>query len=182
MAKNMARYAVLLRAVNLGSHQKVAMADLRRVLESLGHTEVETYLQSGNAVVTNPDRNPERVARDIRAGLSKELGLDTPVLVRTGSDLAAVIADNPFPDAASTPLLLHVAFLSAQPEPDRMAKLDPAAYAPDEFRLGERVIYLRYATGSGRSKLNQSAFARLKVDATARNWNTVTALARMTST
>jgi uncharacterized protein (DUF1697 family) len=175
------RFAVLLRAVNLGSHQKVAMSELRRVLESLGYTDVATYLQSGNAVVTSPATDSARLAGDIRTGLSKELGLDTAVMVRTGPELAAVIADNPFPDLVAHPTLLHVAFLSAQPDPAQVARIDPTKYAPDEFRVGDRALYIHYANGAGRSKLTSATLARLKVDATGRNWNTVRALAEMTA-
>jgi uncharacterized protein (DUF1697 family) len=175
------RYAILLRAVNLGSHQKVSMPDLRKALESLGYTDVATYMQSGNAVVTSSVKAPGQIAKAVHKGLCDELGLDTPVLVRTGPELAAVIADNPYPELVEKPTLLHVAFLSAQPAKAQLAKLDPAKYLPDEFQVGDRVLYLRYAHGAGRSKLAAGELGRLGVDATARNWNTVTALAEMTA-
>jgi uncharacterized protein (DUF1697 family) len=175
------RFAILLRAVNLGSHQKVSMPDLRKALESLGYTDVATYMQSGNAVVSSSVKDPAQIAEAIRAGLCDELGLDTPVLVRTGAELAAVIADNPYPELVATPTKLHAVFLSAQPATAAVAKLDPAKYLPDEFQVGERVLYVSYPDGAGRSKLTATAFARLGVDATARNWNTVTALAGMTA-
>lgn len=177
----MNRYAILLRAVNLGSHQKVSMPDLRKALESLGYTDVATYVQSGNAVVTGSATDPAQVAKAVHKGLCDTLGLDTPVLVRTGPELAAIIADNPYPELVEKPTLLHVAFLSAQPTKAQLAKLDPAKYLPDEFQVGDRVLYLRYQHGAGRSKLAAGELARLGVDATARNWNTVTALARMTA-
>ena len=177
----MSRYAILLRAVNLGSHQKVSMPDLRKALESLGYTDVATYMQSGNAVVTSSIKEPAQLAKAVRKGLCDELGLDTPVLVRTGAELAAVIADNPYPELVATPTKLHAVFLSAQPAKASVAKLDPARYLPDEFQVGERVLYVSYPGGAGRSKLTATAFARLGVDATARNWNTVTALAEMTA-
>jgi uncharacterized protein (DUF1697 family) len=175
------RYAILLRAVNLGSHQKVSMPDLRKALESLGYADVGTYMQSGNAVVTSSAKDPAQVAKAVHKGLRDELGLDTPVLVRTASELATVIAGNPYPELVATPTKLHVVFLSAQPEAASVAKLDPARYLPDEFQVGERVLYVSYPGGAGRSKLTATAFARLGVEATARNWNTVTALAEMTA-
>jgi uncharacterized protein (DUF1697 family) len=175
------RYAILLRAVNLGSHQKVSMPDLRKALESLGYTDVATYMQSGNAVVTSSVKQPAKVAEHVRTGLCDELGLDTPVLVRTGAELAAVIAGNPYPELVATPTKLHAVFLSAQPAKAAVAKLDPPKYLPDEFQVGERVLYVSYPGGAGRSKLTATEFARLGVDATARNWNTVTALAEMTA-
>ncbi len=177
----MSRYAVLLRAVNLGSHQKVSMPELRKALESLGYTDVATYMQSGNAALTSPVKDPAKVAKAVHKGLCDELGLDTPVLVRSGPELAAVIADNPYPELVATPTKLHAVFLSAQPAKAAVARLDPARYLPDEFQVGERVLYVSYPGGAGRSKLTATAFTRLGVDATARNWNTVTALAEMTA-
>jgi uncharacterized protein (DUF1697 family) len=181
----MATYAVLLRGVNVGGHGKLAMADLRRVLESLGYTGVWTYLQSGNAVVTSDD-DPERVGRRIREGLQGELGMDPSVLVRTGPELAALVAANPFPAAVAQPKLLHVVFLSAQPDPGQAAAIDPGICAPDEFGVGDRAVYLRYAESAGTSRLadlvlRQLLRGRPEVSATARNWNTVLALLAKTS-
>jgi uncharacterized protein (DUF1697 family) len=176
----MRRYAVLLRGVNVGGRGKLPMADFRQVLESLGHGEVKTYLQSGNAVVASPEPDPGRLAGQIHDALARELGLDTVVMVRTGAELADVMADNPFPSAVAKPPSLHVAFLAAEPDRTRAAKLDQAAYAPDEFRFGDRVVYLHLPDGIGRSKLPPAVLGRLDVAATARNWNTVVALAGMT--
>ena len=176
----MPRYAALLRGVNVGGHRAVPMADLRKLLEELGYSDVATYLQSGNAVLTADDEDPQRVTDTIRQGLARRMAVDADVLVRTGPELNAVIEDNPFADAVEQPTKLHVAFLATQPDPADVAKVDPATYAPDEFRFGDRVVYLRYAVSAGRSKLGDGALARLGVVATSRNWNTVLALARMT--
>jgi uncharacterized protein (DUF1697 family) len=182
----MAKYAVLLRGVNVGGHGKLAMTDLRRVLESLGYTDVSTYLQSGNAVISSDDDDPERVSRRIQESLLRELGLNPSVLIRTGAELTALVADNPFPETVAQPKLLHVVFLSAQPDPERAAAIDPGICPPDEFGVGDRAVYLRYAVSSGRSKLadlvlRQLLGSRPEVAATARNWNTVQALLAKTS-
>src|SRR6266487_6189915 len=182
----MVRYAVLLRGVNVGGKSKLPMSDLRKVLESLGHTDVTTYLQSGNAVITSDDDDPERTSRRIEEALATELGMTTRILVRTGPELAAVIADNPFPKAVAKPALLHIAFLPAQPDPDTAAKIDPGICPPDEFRVGDRAVYLRYEFGSGRSKLADLVLTPLlrgrpDMFATARNWNTVLKLADKTA-
>jgi uncharacterized protein (DUF1697 family) len=177
----MPKYAVLLRGVNVGRHAQLPMADLRRVLELLGHTDVSTYLRSGNAVITSPERDAQRLARAIRTALADNTSLDVAVMLRTGAELADVIKANPFPGRSDAPTKLHAAFLSDQPDATALAKLDPARYAPDEFRLGDRVLYIWYANGAGRSKLNGGALGRLGVDATARNWNTVLALADQTA-
>lgn len=173
-------YGVLLRGVNVGGNRRVAMTDLRRVLESLGHTDVATYLQSGNAIVTTDQSNPASLERQIEKALLTDLGVDTNVLVRTHDELTQVIGANPFPGAVAEPKFLHVVFLAAEPTAEAKEKIDPGAYAPDELRFGNRAIYVRYANGQGRSKLTPSVWERLKVAATARNWNTVLELARRT--
>ncbi len=177
----MPTYAVLLRGVNLAGQRQLAMADLRRLLESAGYTEVSTHLRSGNAIVTSDDKDPRRVAATIHEALAAQLSLRSAVIVRTGQELADVIAANPFPEHESEPAKLHVAFLSAQPSKAAFEALDRAKFAPDELRLGDRVVYLWFPNGAGRSKLTMPALARMKVEATARNWNTVLALAAKTA-
>ncbi|HEY3010433.1 MAG TPA: DUF1697 domain-containing protein [Micromonosporaceae bacterium] len=175
------RYAVLLRGVNVAGNRKVAMADVRRVLESLGYADVSTYLQSGNAVISADKAKPDALERRIEKALASELGVDTRVLVRTHAELEAVIGANPFPAALAEPKFLHVVFLTADPTPAAVARMNPAAYAPDEIEFGDRAAYVRYARGQGRSKLTPAVWNRLGVAGTARNWNTVGALARLTA-
>jgi uncharacterized protein (DUF1697 family) len=103
------------------------------------------------------------------------------VIVRTGKELAGVIAANPFREHESEPAKLHVAFLSAQPSRAAVEALDAARFAPDEFRLGDRALYLWFPGGAGRSKLTMPALARMEVEVTMRNWNTVLALAAKTA-
>jgi uncharacterized protein (DUF1697 family) len=152
------------------------------VLESLGYREVSTYLNSGNALVTSADDDPVAVAGAVGSGLARALDLQVGVLAVTPSDLSAVIAANPFPEAARTPKLLHVTFLSDAPAVDALAGVDLARCAPDEFRLIGRAVYLRFAVSSGRSRMPALVGQHLArtapgVVATARNWKTVLALA-----
>ena len=177
----MVTYAVLLRGINLAGQRQLAMADLRRVLGSLGYADVSTHLRSGNAIITSDDEDPVRIAATIHEALAAELSLRSGVIVRTGKELADVIAANPFPEHESEPAKLHVAFLSTQPSKAAFEALDPARFAPDEFRLGDRAMYLWFPNGAGRSKLTMPALARMKVEVTARNWNTVLALAGKTA-
>ena len=179
----MARYALLLRGVNVGGHRKLAMPDVRTALESLGHTDVATYLQSGNAVLSATGTSAARLAAQAEEAFASSCGVSTRVLVRTHAQLAALEAANPFPAAADEPAKLHVAFLSVAPDARAAAALDPEALAPDEFALGTQSVYLRYAVSSGRSKLAErvlKAVVPKGTVVTARNWNTVLALVRMT--
>lgn len=182
----MTRYALLLRGVNVGGHRKLPMADLKTVLAGLGHTDVSTYLQSGNAVVTAKRTTVAKLAAQVQDALAAELGVQTRVLARTHSELAAVVAANPFPDAAADkPAWLHVAFLTAAPDKKAASALDADALAPDEFALGDHAVYLRFVNSPGRSRLVEivtKAVLKSSPDAvaTARNWNTVLKLTELT--
>ena len=172
----MTTYVALLRGINLGPHKRIAMGELRKALESLGYADVETYLQSGNAIFT-ARKGAAAVGHEIETEVRSRFGHEVKVLVRTPEELAVVVDGNPFPEATSEPTKVHVAFLSAAPAPHRMAALDMANHEPDELCVGDGVIYLRYPDGAGRTKLtNDLLERRLGVTATSRNWNTVTAL------
>jgi uncharacterized protein (DUF1697 family) len=166
----MTTWVALLRAVNLGPTNKVAMADLRALLERLGYADVRTLLLSGNAVFTSPARSGAKVESAIERALADDLGLRVKVLARSASELAKVVRETPYADAP--PKELHVAFLSAQPGRN---DLDPKGYAPDEFTFGDRVAYLRLRNGVSGSRL-PSFEKTLGLTATVRTWNTVTKL------
>ncbi len=179
--ERMPDYVLLLRGVNLGGHRRVAMADLRRVLEGLGYAEVSTWLQSGNALFS-ADRasgaDEERLCLDIERALTRELGLTVPCVLRSRAELRRVIECNPLAEIAHNPARLLVTFLLRPPDAAALAAVDPTTYAPIVLAPGEREVYGWYPQGVGRSPLTQAFFERRLggMVATARNWNTVTGL------
>ncbi len=175
----MARFAVLLRGVNVAGHRRVPMARFREILGALGYSDVRTYLQSGNAVVTTPSGTAGAVAGAIRQALIDELDVDTAVLLRTPAQLAKVVRDNPLPDEVAEPKRLHVAFLFAAPTAAAVRAIDTAAFLPDRLEVVGDSAYVYYADGASKPRIPASAFTRLGVEATARNWNTVLALREM---
>ena len=182
----MTRCVALLRGVNVGGRQKIAMADLRAAIIGLGHREVSTYLQSGNAVFApgTARGDPDGMARDIEAALEREFGLSTRVVVRDGDDVRRVVEANPLAGVATDPARLLVTFLSRPVDPDRLAGLVPATYAPDLFRAGEREVYVWCPEGVRNTRLTHAFFEKVLnegVVATARNWNTVTKLLALLS-
>jgi uncharacterized protein (DUF1697 family) len=180
------RYAALLRGVNVGGNKKIAMADLRVLLTEMGHGEVSTLLQSGNAVFTAPEPDAERLAAQIESALADQLGLTSRVTLRTHRQLAEVIDENPFPSAEDEPSRHLVQFLFTPlttAERDKITGFDAGPFAPEEFRLGREVIYFRFPGGIGTSKL-AVAFGRhvtAKMVMTGRNWNTVRKLHDLTA-
>ena len=175
-------YAALLRGVNLGARNKVAMADLRALLTALGAEDVTTYVQSGNVIFRSQTGRTE-LTRAIERQISRELGLDVTVLLRTKPELARIVAGNPFAAPGRDPTKLHVTFLADGPDRSRVGKLDAGLAHPDEFRVVGREVYLHLPGGYGRSKLSNAFFEKqLEVAATSRNWNTVTKLAELANT
>ena len=176
----MTTYVALLRGVNLGARNKVSMADLRTLFESLGAEDVQTYVQSGNVIFKSRVGGAGELTEAIERGISRELGLDIRIMLRTSERLARIVAGNPFAASQSDGTKLHVTFLADVPERARAHRLDSVAFEPDEFRVQGREVYLHTPNGYGRSKLSNAYFEKqLDVAATTRNWNTVTKLAEL---
>ncbi|MQA98594.1 MAG: DUF1697 domain-containing protein [Streptosporangiales bacterium] len=167
------RYVALLRGINVGGKNKVAMADLRELLAGLGYTAVTTHLNSGNAVLTAPES--ETIPSDIAGEIRDRLGLDLTVMVRTGPRMREVVREVPV--EVTDPAKFTVAFLSAPLPTGLLASLDLTPYAPDVIHPGERELYIEFPNGLGRSKLGPALERLIGVPATVRNWNTVTRLA-----
>jgi len=176
-------YVALLRGINVGGHQKISMEALRALVAGLGHTEVATYIQSGNVIFTSRSLDAQDAGRRIEARIHRDLGMTVTVLLRTAEELQRVIRANPFVKQGKDSAGLYVIFLSAAPAPALLSRVDPEIAAPDEFRVVGREIYAHYPNGYGRSKMTNNFFeGRLKVAGTARNWNTVTTLAKPAQT
>ncbi|MFF5505295.1 DUF1697 domain-containing protein [Streptomyces roseolus] len=178
-------YALLLRGINVSGRRKLPMAELRELLEGLGHRDVRTYLQSGNAVFTTDGPASETtLATAVEQAVAQRFGFTCDCLVRDAAYLAAVAEACPFPAADLEGKQLHAVYCSAPVTPDRFASIDPEAFAPEAFALGDRVVYLYTPDGLGRSKLAE-AVLRPSVTkglvATARNWNTVRRLVELTT-
>ncbi|MEU4048417.1 DUF1697 domain-containing protein [Streptomyces olivaceus] len=177
------RYAALLRGINVGGARKLPMADLRALLEELGHGGVRTHLQSGQAVFASDHGDEESLAAELARAIEKRFGFPVDVVVRDHAYLRAVAEACPFPAADLEPKQLHVTYFSAPVDEERFAPVDRSAFRPEEFRLGDRALYLYAPDGLGRSRLAE-ALAGPRVNkgliATTRNWNTVTRLVELT--
>lgn len=176
----MARVAVLLRGINVGPNKRIAMAGLRELLGDMGFTDVRTLLQSGNAVFATRKAKPERLAQRIEQAIDQQFGLDVRCLVRDSDALRAVIEGNPLSDVATNGSKLMAHFLSEQPDPKLVKAHDPRSLAPEEIRLGDRVIY-QWCPDGVLAAPAAGGFAEkyLDVTVTARNWNTVTKLSAL---
>ncbi len=175
-----ATHVALLRGVNVGGRNILAMSELAALFEEAGCEGVRTFIQSGNVLFAATEALARQLPGRIASRLEERHGLRVAVIPRTAAELGRVLARNPFLGAGANPKRLHVAFLSAAPGRAAVARLDPARSPPDAFAVEGREIYLSLANGAGRTRLTNDYLERtLGVSSTLRNWNTVQKLAAM---
>ena len=168
----MTRYVALLRAVNVGGTGKLPMSELKAMCGEAGFARVETYIASGN-VVFDSKAAPSRVKADLEERLRAYAGKPVGVVLRSASEMQAVLKANPFPKAE--PKYAYAVFLNERPPADALAHV--SGQQDEQMRLGEKEIFVHYPSGMGRSKLKIPAAK----SGTARNMNTVAKLAEMAS-
>lgn len=176
-AGRMTRFVVLLRGINVGTAKRLAMAELRELLDELGFADVRTHLNSGNAIVTGPDggHGPR-----IEAALHERFGFEVRTVVLTDGELRAIVDGNPFTGIATTGSRMMAHVLSAAPDPALLAGHDVVALDPERAALGPRVLYQWCPDGLlAAPPLAPFAERHLGVTVTARNWNTITKLASL---
>jgi len=171
----------MLRGVNLGSHNRIKMEELRALYESMKLDDPRSYVQSGNVIFRTKEKNSPQLAKKIQGGIEKKFGCCPEVILRTAEELRRVIAANPFPEQAkSEPGKVLVTFLAGEPPRDAEANLEKFKGLPEELHLKGRELYIYFPDGAGRSRLPWSTVEKfLKVTGTARNWNSVQAMLKI---
>jgi uncharacterized protein (DUF1697 family) len=179
----MATHVALLRGINVGGRNKIAMADLRTAVGSLGYEGVSTYIQSGNVLFSaqEPDADTTALEAAIGAEVARSFSIKTGIVVVSRDQLAEVISQNPYPDEPN-PKYLHAVFMSTEPDKaqrDRLAGVQATVLAAkggrDALTVIGRTMYLHTPDGFGTSELAK-ALLRLPGGGTARNWSTTTKL------
>jgi uncharacterized protein (DUF1697 family) len=167
---------VLLRGINVGGRNRVAMPELREALTDAGMSDVRTYVQSGNLVLDSSS-SPAALAQECERAIAERFGLDVAVVVRTRSQLAKAIERDPFGELADNPKLYQVIFCSRKPGKAAVEKVAERAAGDERLVVHGREIYAWFPDGVGRSRLAAQLGGRaLGVTVTARNWTTVAKL------
>lgn len=177
----MTTYVGVLRAINLGSHNKIAMSDLRAMLEKLGFGDPRTLLLSGNIVFKSSGSSSATLERQLEAASTTHLKVTTDYFVRSAKEWQAIVDDNPFPkEAKSDPGHLVMMCLRDAPLPAQVKALQESIAGREIVKAKGRHAYFVYPDGIGRSKLTiQKIEKTLGTRGTARNWNTVLKLAEL---
>jgi uncharacterized protein (DUF1697 family) len=176
-------FIALLRGINVGGHNKIAMADLRALAERLGLREPRTILQSGNLVFMSKPQTAGKLEQMLERELKQQLSLDVSFMVRTAAEWDALIARNPYTEAARRdPGRLVVMCFKEPPDPKAVKVLRGAIEGRETFIAAGKQAYIVYPDGQGRSKFTLALIeSKLGTRGTARNWNTVLKLAALTS-
>jgi uncharacterized protein (DUF1697 family) len=169
-------YVALLRGVNVGGSGRVPMKELRELFESLGFEDVRTLIQSGNVIFRAAVKPSPSM---LEAAVAERFQITSPVVLRTSSELAEILQNDPFGDADRASL--HVGFMVAPLTPTELARLDVERFAPERIAASRSELYFHLPGGMGNSKLASYVNRRLGGSMTIRNWNTVTTLAELSA-
>jgi len=172
-------HVALLRGINVGKAKRVAMSELRALCESLGYGDVQTLLNSGNIVFSAP-RADSRAAARIEKEIASRLGVDSRVLVITGSELEAIVAENPLPECDVSPSRFLVTVLARDADRARLEQLVTQSWGAERMRLGSRAVYLWCANGINESKAVLALGKAVGSAGTSRNWATIRKLQALT--
>lgn len=172
-------FVALLRGINVGGKHRLPMEELREIFEQTGCDQVRTYIQSGNVVFRAEAAALPALGPQVEAAIGDRYGFQSPVIFRSAAELDDIVARNPFTGETDEESL-HVMFLRSTPSAGAVSALDPDEFAPDDFAVSGREIFLRCPNGVARSRLTSRYFdSRLETVSTVRNWRTVRTLLEM---
>ncbi len=174
----------MLRGVNVGGHNKIKMTELKALYESLGFTDVQTYIQSGNVVFKTSAKDSAKLGKKIGEAIEKKCGFCPEVMVRTSEELRAIIARNPFAKRKDVePGKLVVMFLATDPGDAARRAVVKVDVVDEEIKPDGNEIYIYFPHGQGQSKLKYGQVDKAinKVAWTGRNLNTVMKLAELSA-
>ena len=169
----MSVHVALLRGINVGKAKRIAMADLRVLLEGLGYTRVATLLNSGNVVFKAGKGTAKKLASDISGAIASQLGIEVPVIVVSANDFARIAKENPFATSATDPSRLLIAFVPEASALSAISAIAPLVTPPERFHVGPHAAYLHCASGILESKAAEALLGKAGKAATTRNGGTV---------
>ena len=178
----MKTWIALLRGINVGGHNRLAMKALSQIFESAGCEHVRTYIQSGNVVFGADIEAANKFADAIGAAIEKDHGFHPAIHLVSVEALRAAIESNPYPDAVSEPKSLHLVFLERPPQEEHISAVNALVSKSESITVTGKLIYVHAPDGIARSKLANGIGRALRMNTTARNWRTVKKLNDLAST
>lgn len=174
-------YIALLRGINVAGKNKIKMAELKSIFETLNYKNITTYIQSGNVVFSHAPCSTDILTTDIENKINLTLGLTIKLIVITTDEFETIINNNPFllnPDIEQDKL--HLTLLSTKPDPSLVSSLDIKKAPNEKYQITSNAVYLYCPNGYGDTKLtNTNLEKKLKTSATTRNWKTILTLKKL---
>ena len=174
MEETVHSHTAFLRGINVGGHNRLKMADLREVCESIGFENVRTYIQSGNVLFKTPETNIDSISTELEEAIRDSFDYEVSVMVRTCAELAAIVDQQPFEEPIEDTTKLYVTFLRNEPDEKQIQALDAAQNEAEEFVVDGYNLYSRIQ----KDKLKPGQFTDVGqvsgIPATRRTWNVVT--------
>ncbi|GIN72700.1 hypothetical protein J14TS2_31750 [Bacillus sp. J14TS2] len=177
-------YIAFLRGINVGGHRKIKMNELRTSLEKIGLDHVQTYIQSGNVLFESNEKE-EWLRQEIERRIFEDFGFSISVILRTATELEAIIANLPFPEeiilkvrTSSVGEILYVALLLHAPLQEKVERLDGYKHDGEDYQVVGHEVYFLFGNGARNSKLADQ-MQSLGVPTTVRNWKTLNKLIEM---
>ncbi len=169
----MPRYVALFRGINVGKAKRIAMADLRALLAKLGFSEIQTLLNSGNAVFSGAKEEPEKLALRLRAAVAKKLGVDALVIIKSAADVAGIMSGNALEKLATDHSRLLVAMTNDAKALAALKPLVKSEWGAEQVHVGKHAAYVWCANGILESKAAVALLKNLDSTGTTRNWATL---------
>ena len=169
----MPRYVALFRGINVGKAKRIAMADLRKLLEKMGYADVRTLLNSGNAIFSARAQSPVRISQRLRVEVANELGVDALVIVKSAQQVADIIAGNVLGKIATDGSRLLVAMASEARSIAALKKYSGKEWGDERMHVGKHAAYLWCANGILQSRVAEALLSDLAGAGTTRNWATL---------
>jgi len=174
----MGKYIGFLRGINVSGHKKILMKDLKVLFESLGLTNIQTYIQSGNVVFETSEKGD--LSLKISEAIEKKFGFDVPVLVKNASEIMEILENYPF--TLEKTAKSYFILLNENPSEESIEEASKISFINEEFIITPNCVYLFPKNGYGNAKANNNFFERkLKVSATTRNYKTILKLVELAS-
>ncbi|GFZ29942.1 hypothetical protein CSC2_04680 [Clostridium zeae] len=181
----MITYVALLRGINVGTKNRIKMADLKQFFESLAYVDVKTYIQSGNVIFKTDEDKEEAIINKIEAAFEEQFGFNSDIILRSGEELRAIIRNCPFLEdeiaeakATAEGECFYVSLMKTVPLENKIMLLDNYKDEANKYKIIGRDVYLLFSKSIRNSKLANN-LGKLEVSSTVRNWNTINKLVSM---
>jgi len=171
----------LLRGINVGGKNILPMKELVRFFEDAGGEDVKTYIQSGNVVFTHSTGSTGELNERIATAIERSRDFRPAIVMLDLETLRDAAASNPFPEAAAEPKSLHLYFFEGTPDVAGLAALKKLKAASESYRTSGNTLFLHAPEGVGKSRLVKGIDKALGLNATGRNWRTITRLIELGS-